>query len=180
MDDERRERIDALLFRVHRTKLAFEARWQGRAEVLARRYQLHRFCAEYRKNHRRYQRIAAARKPARPVKDTDWREPMQHDELGLLLPNQYNAYLCMSECPELSGLVSYDMSTGRIMLKAPLPGDWRIDKPDFEMRAFCRDDLTALLVFVQAIGFPRMRRDTLFWAVRRAARFNEWGPRHEG
>ncbi|MEJ6847508.1 hypothetical protein V3589_14970 [Sinorhizobium fredii] len=136
--------------------------------------QFDRFAAEYQKNRSRYQRVAKARKPPRPVRDTEWREPMQYDEIGLPIANQYNAVLCMSECPELSGLVGYDLRTHQTMLKGPLPGEWRLGQPDFEMRPFSRDDLTALHVFVQGIGFPRMRRDTLFWAVRNAARQNEW------
>jgi hypothetical protein len=133
--------------------------------------QFDRFAAEYQRNRRCYQKIARLRKPPRPVHDHDWEEPMQLDERRERIPNEYNAFLVMTECPALSGIVGYDLALHRIMLKAPLPGDWR---PAFEMRPFTRDDLIELLVYVQGIGFPAMTRQTLYWGVRRAARFNEW------
>ncbi|MCA1404652.1 hypothetical protein I6F26_10380 [Ensifer sp. IC3342] len=142
--------------------------------------QIDRFAAEYQKNRSRYQRVAKARRkrfPPMRVQALSWQGDFDLDYAAdgkTPLPSAANLFLALTEADELSGIVGYDLSRHRVMLKAQLPGSWFPPEQPFEMRPFSRDDLTAVQAYLEARGFRRISRRELFWAVRNAARQNEW------
>ncbi|MDX0610869.1 hypothetical protein [Sinorhizobium medicae] len=188
---DRRHRVQALLADVALSKAVFDRKWQARAEVLSRRYQIFRFAEYYRGVRQRYERrfgkpiMRRVEKVKRTVdhwteaekredgwKEAWWRMDKDHRPLSTL----ENALIALREHPALSGIIGLNESDNRIYLKAPLPFDhWDFGR-DFTMRRLRDDDLTGLLEFVQAGGLATLTREDCLAAVRRIARENAWRP----
>lgn len=135
------------------------------------------FFTKLAEEHRRSRYRPAPPKPKRSTiadkcADYDWRSRMILKDGGSgFAPIFANILAVLREHPELSGIVGWLPRTRRIVLKGRLPHDW---SPDFEMRFFTRDDLTAVHEFLEGeVGLMPLPRSDIYWAIRKVARENQ-------
>lgn len=97
-----------------------------------------------------------------------WRKHLERDELtGKIFSNIENVRLCLTECPELAGLIWWEIEEGRAYVIGKMPSDW-VFAPD-QFRPMRRDDVTEIQIFIQQCGLHEIDRGTVFWAIRNTA-----------
>jgi hypothetical protein len=97
-----------------------------------------------------------------------WRGSLLRDDASnSVLQNQANVYLALTECPELAGLVWYESREKRFYIIGKLPDD-DMFAPD-QCRPLSRDDVTAILIFLQLNDLPAINRGMVYWGIRHIA-----------
>lgn len=184
-----RDSARTLIDEVAQSRAEFEARWQGRADILATRYAIFQFCQHYRQVSARFQRRfdkpmskASRFKPIRvseadkrhgaDAKYSDWRADadFQVDDKGRPVPTAFNILVALDIAPELANLIKYDPGLKKYWLMSTVPGDWWSENqaPITEPRFLNTEDVTQIRAYLEgpAVGLVGITHDDVLAAVR--------------
>lgn len=172
-----RDSARALLAEVAQSRAEFEAKWQGRAELLARRYAVHRFCMAYQATRARFERRfhrpmrdPAQVKPVTANRD-DWRSwDFTCDERGRPYPTVANIMAALEFAPGFANLIKYDPEAKKYWLMGTIPGDWWTENvaPIIEPRFLNGEDVTQIRAYLEGptVGLVGITQDDVLAAVR--------------
>lgn len=172
-----RDSAKALLAEVARSRDEFEAKWQGRAELLGRRYAIFRFCQHYRtvsaRFERRFHRPMRAPAKVQPITGTaaDWRSwDFTCDDKGRPYPTVANIMAALEYAPGCANLIKYDPQAKKYWLMGTIPGDWWTENvaPIIEPRFLNTEDVTQIRAYLEGptVGLVGITHDDVLAAVR--------------
>jgi hypothetical protein len=171
----------ALIEEITRARETFDAEIKWRAERLAIRESWHRLSLHHHEVRRRFERrFGKQERREMPTYDLDddWRAMRLKWDDGTVRDDGPGIMHALREHPALSGIIATDKSTGKIMLRGPLPlNHWEM--MDFEMRPFTKADATAVHHFLQHIGM-KSSFDDVGRAIKLMALENAWRPATDG
>lgn len=172
----------ALIEEILGSRQEFEAEIRTRAERLAIRESWHRLSLHYHAQRRRFERrFGVVERREMPIHDgvAEWAAFQLKDDQGKPREDGPAIMHALREHPMLSAVIATDKSTGKIMLRGPLPQnhwEWQ----DFEMRPFTKADATAVHHFIQHIGMRSATFEDVGRAIKLIAMENAWRPATDG
>lgn len=166
-----------LLAEVAQSLAEFEASFNARADILARRLQMLRLAMHHQRARMRYERrfhrplnAPTTIKPVTANRD-DWRAwDFNCDDKGRPYPTVANIMAALEHAPGFANLIKYDPEAKKYWLMGTIPGDWWTENvaPIIEPRFLNGEDVTQIRAYLEGptVGLVGITQDDVLAAVR--------------